>query len=120
MPVTLGIAVSLFVGRIFNRSLYDYAIRAKQLPVLGYHMPLNKSKTRIKTIIDNKMRHGYELEVLESVSTVARIHEVITQPYHSIPVVNLNGKVIGIIPKNFIIVLIEQHCWYEHKEVLSN
>jgi hypothetical protein len=24
------------------------------------------------------------------------------------------GKVIGLIPKNFIIVLIEQHAWYEH------
>jgi len=31
--------------------------------------------------------------------------------------VNFAGKVIGMIPKNFIIVLIEQHQWYEHQEI---
>jgi hypothetical protein len=51
------------------------------------------------------------------VSTVERIQKVIQKPFYSIPVVNFAGKVIGMIPKNFIIVLIEQHCWYEHKEV---
>ena len=50
-------------------------------------------------------------------STVSRLNECIRKPFHSFPVVNMAGKVIGMIPKNFIIVLIEHHCWYEHKEV---
>jgi chloride channel 7 len=29
LPITLGIAVSLVVSRIFNRGLYDYSMRAK-------------------------------------------------------------------------------------------
>jgi len=29
LPITLGIAVSLVVARVFNRSLYEYALRSK-------------------------------------------------------------------------------------------
>ena len=35
--------------------------------------------------------------------------------FSSVPVVNMAGKIIGMIPKNFIIVLIENHAWYEHE-----
>ena len=27
------------------------------------------------------------------------------------------GKVIGMIPKNFVVVLIEHHAWYEFKNM---
>ena len=37
--------------------------------------------------------------------------------FNSVPVVNMAGKIIGIIPKNFIIILIENHAWYEHEHV---
>lgn len=117
LPITLGIAVALVVGRIFNRSQYDYAIRSKQLPVLQHHMPKETGRMRVREIFLDKLNAGYELEVLESVSTVQRIQEVILKPFHSFPVVNLAGKVIGLISKNVVIVLIEQHCWYEHKDL---
>ena len=35
--------------------------------------------------------------------------------FNSTPVVNMAGKIIGLIPTNFIIVLIENHAWYEHE-----
>ena len=37
--------------------------------------------------------------------------------FSTIPVVNMAGKVIGMIPSNFVIVLIENHAWYEHELV---
>jgi H+/Cl- antiporter ClcA len=70
LPITLGIAVALVVGRIFNRSQYDYAIRSKQLPVLQHHMPKETGRMRVREIFLDKIDGGYELEVLESVSTV--------------------------------------------------
>ena len=51
LPITLGIASALIVSRLFNRSLYDYALRAKQLPVLRNHMPKKTGRFRIRDII---------------------------------------------------------------------
>jgi hypothetical protein len=53
--------------------------------------------------------------VVESVCTVSRIEEVLQLPFHCLPVVNTSGKLIGIIPKNFLVVLIENHAWYENE-----
>lgn len=39
LPTLLTIGVSLSVARACNRSLYDYAIRAKQMPLLRNHVP---------------------------------------------------------------------------------
>ena len=37
--------------------------------------------------------------------------------FNSTPVVNMAGKIIGLIPTNFIIILVENHAWYEHELV---
>ncbi len=34
--------------------------------------------------------------------------------YSTIAVVNMFGGLIGLIPKSFVIVLIENHWWYEN------
>mgnify|MGYP001626745597 CR=1 FL=1 len=35
--------------------------------------------------------------------------------FSSIPVVNMAGRIIGVIPRDFVIVLIENHIWYEEE-----
>ncbi len=35
--------------------------------------------------------------------------------FSSIPVVNMAGRIIGVIPRDFVIVLIENHIWYEQE-----
>ena len=39
LPITLGIAVALVVAKVFNRSLYEYALRSKQVPVILNKLP---------------------------------------------------------------------------------
>ena len=46
-----------------------------------------------------------------------RLGEVINNDFNSIPVVNMAGKIIGLIPKSSIIVLIENHWWYNESKV---
>ena len=65
-------------------------------------------------MVSDMLSKGYNLEVVESVCSVERLYEVCKNPFQTLPVVNMAGKVIGLIPKNFIIVLIEHHAWYEH------
>ena len=33
--------------------------------------------------------------------------------FSTIPIVNKHGRLIGMIPKHFMLVLIENHSWYE-------
>ena len=37
--------------------------------------------------------------------------------FNSIPVVNMAGRVIGLIPKSFIVILIENHWWYDEEAI---
>lgn len=52
---------------------------------------------------------------VEGVSTVERLAEVLNTPFNCFPVLNMAGNVMGMIPKNFLIVLIERLHWYEIK-----
>ena len=48
LPIVFSIMVSLSVARFFNRSLYEYAIRAKQMPLLRNHVPKANRTVRVK------------------------------------------------------------------------
>lgn len=63
-------------------------------------------------------RAGQELEVVESVTTVERLSDVLSSDrgYNTISIVNMYGVLIGLIPKSFVVVLLEQHAFYEHKK----
>ena len=37
--------------------------------------------------------------------------------FSSIPVVNMAGRIIGLIPANFVITLIEHHQWYAEEKI---
>ena len=46
IPILLTIMVSVGVGGIFNRSLYERALRSKQIPMLRNHIPkVNRNVT---------------------------------------------------------------------------
>lgn len=53
--------------------------------------------------------------MVESVCQVERLAEVCSYSFNTIPVVNMAGRIIGMVPRNFIIVLLENHCWYEEE-----
>lgn len=63
---------------------------------------------------------GYRLDVVESVCSVGRLADVCKNGYQSIPVVNMAGKLIGMMPKNFVIVLIENFHFYEYDKKGEN
>jgi len=51
LPTVLTIAVSMGVAKSINRSLYDYAIRSKQMPLLRNHVPEENCDLRVKEIL---------------------------------------------------------------------
>jgi len=52
LPTLLSIGVALGVSKACNRSLYDYAIRMKQMPLLRNHMPDCNANIRVKELLD--------------------------------------------------------------------
>lgn len=108
LPIMITILISNGTSLIFNRSLYEYGIRGKQMPFLRNHLPKTTRKIRIREVV-----RDFQLDVCESVCSVKRLSEVLQGDYHSIPVVNINGKLIGLMPKNFLIVILENLRFYD-------
>lgn len=71
LPIIFTVLTSFGVAKAFNRSLYDYAMRAKQMPILRNHAP-----KRTKNLKARQFMTPNPLFV-EGVSTVKRISEVL-------------------------------------------
>jgi hypothetical protein len=107
IPIIFTIAVANWVGAKFTRGLYDRACRAKQMPLLKHeNIPNQCIQIRAEEIMSKKVIS------LGGVSTVKKIHEALKSPHHGFPVLNMDNQVIGLIPKNFLIVLIRERAWY--------
>lgn len=52
----------------------------------------------------------------EGVPTVHSIIRMLKTTHSAFPVLNIQGNVVGIIPKNFIIILLERQMWYDQTE----
>lgn len=109
LPILISIMVAHGVGRLFNRSLYEYSIRSKQMPLLRNHIPKQNKEIRIRDMLLSLFEQGQDLQVVESVCTVERLSELLFSNFSTVPVVNMNGAIIGLVPKHFIIALIENH-----------
>jgi chloride channel 7 len=68
LPLLISIMVSHGTAKCFNRSLYEYAIRAKQMPLLRNHLPKYSEMIRVRDALG-----GYDLDVIESVCSVERL-----------------------------------------------
>lgn len=47
-----------------------------------------------------------------NIETVENIKTALLSSHHGFPVMNSKGNVVGLIPKNFLIVLIKNKAWY--------
>lgn len=77
-------------------------------------MPEANMNIRVKDLLE---RTPQQIEVVESVCQVDRLQEVCSMGFSSIPVVNMAGRIIGLIPANFVITLIEHHQWYAEEKI---
>ena len=76
------------------------------MPILKKSVPACNREIRAEQIMAKKVI------AIKSVDSVKKIFEALKSPHHGFPVLNMNGQVIGLIPKNFLIVLIKKRCYY--------
>lgn len=48
---------------------------------------------------------------IEGIISVEYLVDVLKKPFNTLPVLNSAGNIVGMMPKNFLIVLIENRHW---------
>lgn len=82
MPMLITMTISYGVGKFFTKSLYDRALRSKQVPFLKNHVPRNNKDLRGSIIMQK-----YPI-TLKNVSTCREIYSALKFGYTWFPVVN--------------------------------
>lgn len=70
------------------------------MPILVKNVPNKNRHITAEKIMSKK------IQSLKCISTVKMVYEAIATSHHGFPITNMKGQVIGIIPKNFIIVIL--------------
>jgi hypothetical protein len=110
VPIFFTVLISNIVGNFFTRGLYARAVRGKQMPILQDWIP----KSNLSIMAEMMMNEN--VVMLQRVEKLGNIAEALNTTHHSFPVVNKAGNLIGMIPKNFIIVIIKQRGFYFNED----
>ena len=111
----LTILTANSVSKIFiSISLYERALRMKNLPVLRNHVPKSQSETTAYQVMSPLVL------TVQGIVGVDYLSDILQKPYSMYPVLNTAGNIVGMMPKNFLIVLIENHHWMDVKMLSEN
>ena len=106
VPIIFSIMISNQVGYLFTRSLYERAVRGKQMPILVEEVPGPCQKIMATKIMSKNV------VTLDRVVTLHDVKKALMSGHHSFPVLNSQGNLIGLMPWNFIIVLVKSQTYY--------
>jgi hypothetical protein len=77
----------------------------KQLPLLREDVPRSQLETTAYQVMTPLVL------TVEGVVSVEYLIDILKMPYSQYPVLNSQGNIVGMMPKNFLIVMIENHHW---------
>jgi CBS-domain-containing membrane protein len=50
---------------------------------------------------------------VEGIVSVEYLRDILKKPFNVYPVLNSAGNIVGMMPKSFLIILIEMHQWVD-------
>ena len=112
VPMIFTTIISNQTGFRFTRSLYQRATRAKQMPIITDKIPGPCKNLKAGDVMAKNVICVHYLD------TVANLKEVLQSPHHAYPVVNNDRQMIGIVPRNFIITLLNNEGFYGTEEFM--
>jgi hypothetical protein len=107
IPSTFAILISIYTGSFISRSLYTRAVRGKQMPILIDEVPQSER------LVVAELLMSRDIVSVGAVDRVSNLMKALSTTHHAFPVFNQLGNVVGVIPKNFIIVLLTQNAFYK-------
>lgn len=106
IPMLLGIMSSKAVTDLLSRSLYERALRSKQMPVLAEMPPkqtINKcaKKAMVRDVV-----------TIPTVANISEIRQCLGTSHQAFPVINTADNMIGLIPRLMLVRLVENQKFY--------
>ena len=105
-PMIISIAIANQTGYLFTRSLYERATRGKQMPMIKDSIPPPCASIIASQVMSSR------IVTLQNVDTVQNIMAALKTSHHAFPILNSRGNVVGIIPKNYVITLLQARAFY--------
>ena len=111
LPMMIGILCARGVANIFCGSLYDRALRAKQMPFLRAN-PAEQTRFKPASEIMSK-----DIVTLSTISNMESCKKALQTKHNAYPVINTAGRLVGLIPKHFVVRILEKKQFYNREAV---
>ena len=107
LPMTIAIFVARVVGNMITNSLYDRALRAKNMCFLRSEAP-KQTKDLLASVVMSK-----DCVTIPTIANMAACKKALESGHCGFPVVNTAGKLVGLIPKNFLVKILRKKAFYD-------
>lgn len=114
IPMMIGIMTSRSVGQLFSVSLYDRALRMKQMPFLRGTACAESKYIRAGQIM------ATEVITLPTIANMEACKKALQSHHNGYPVVNTAGRLVGLIPKCMVVKLLEKKQFYDKERTDSS
>ncbi|CDW75014.1 UNKNOWN [Stylonychia lemnae] len=102
IPIVFAIMVGYVVGGVFQKSIYINAVRFKNIPFLIETIPQGSSHIRAEDMMKAPV------SMFHFKAPVKEVAEVLSKTsYNGFPVINTAKKLIGIISRDYLMVLLK-------------
>jgi len=110
-PMMVAIMVSRATSKLFTRSLYDRALRTKQIPLLRKEGPRpNRAKPVSEMMV-------LDVVTLPAVADMESIRRCLATTHQAFPVMNSAGNLIGLMPRRAIAVIFKHQSFYPRERI---
>ena len=107
LPMMVGIMTARGVGNLLSPSLYDRALRMKQMPFLRADCPDSTKYLKASVIM------AKDPISLPTIANMAACKRALESHHNAYPVVNTAGRLVGLIPKRVVVTILEKKAFYD-------
>ena len=111
LPMMIGIMAARAAGNLVSPSLYDRALRMKQMPFLRADCPESTKYLKASVIM------AKEPVTLPTIANMAACKLALQSHHNAYPVVNTAGRLVGLIPKRFVVKILEKKAFYDKDSI---
>lgn len=114
IPMMIGAMMARAVGNLLTNSLYDRALRMKQIPFLRGTPPF-ETRSMLACEIMAK-----EPVCMSTISSMKEVKLALETKHQAFPVNNTAGCLVGLVPRTVIITLAERKAFYDKERTDRN
>jgi len=111
LPMMVGIMVARAVGNLISPSLYDRALRMKQMPFLRADCPETTKYLKASVIMVR------DPITLSTIANMESCKKALSSHHNAYPVVNTAGRLVGLIPKRCVVKILEKKSFYDKESI---